>query len=568
MKARLIVLMAVLALTLSLTGAAYADAPVDGPVQPNTISTFTLTPSTAYPGDTVTAHFDFTVANADLGSPNVFCIYYTNSVFDNAPSGNKTSNLGDVYSADWDGVTDCPDSGALREWKLSTAAPDAGAEFGDFIEFTFTVPAGAASDTFRLRQHNTDPTVLPPVSGVNLALTIGAFGSTIYVANDAAGCGGNTPCLTGPGALNQAIDSVAGPGTVFVLGAYLMSPNTPADLTTAKTVTVAGAGGSTINMAAGTCSGAALAVNNAGAALTVQNLTLDGTCAAGNHSTAIQASAGALNVSNVTVRDFGGTGIGVQASAGTVVVEGSTFLNNNTALDGTGGALYAFANNVNTNTSANAATNVGADDNVKCNYWASYNIAGAGAAQYEQRLGSGVSTYIEGAGALTLGRAALPNTGSNHVLVNLGRDTANPPFHNGTVAGLGALVSDFFVACTSRGGTDAGAISVQADNVSPASGGLRLFRIQNTADCSPSTNTACWSYDGVSSIVAGATLTALAANEGHYVIGNGTDPTAVTLRDLSANGLPSSSGPVVLGVLIVAVMFALSAILRKRMTRA
>ncbi len=148
------------------------------------------------------------------------------------------------------------------------------------------------------------------------------------------------------------------------------------------------------------------------------------------------------------MRDFAGSGIGVAAAAGTVVVEGSNFNNNNVALDGNGGTLYAFANNVNTNTSLNAATNIGGD-NVKCNYWNSYNIDDL--TQYEKRLGAPVSTYIEGTGALTLGRADLTAGTGNRVIVNMGRST--PPFNNGTVLGLGAQTSDFFAFCLSPGGT-------------------------------------------------------------------------------------------------------------------
>ena len=176
MKPRLFVLIIVLVLALSLTGAVYADAPE--PLEPNTIGLFTITPATVHPGDTVTFHFEFTVANADLSRPNVFCIYYAGSAFDNAPAGNTTSNLGDVYTADWDGVTDCPANGALHEWKLSVATPNADAQYGDFIDFSFTVPASAASDTFRLRQANANPPVTF-FSGDNRALTVTAGGHPV-----------------------------------------------------------------------------------------------------------------------------------------------------------------------------------------------------------------------------------------------------------------------------------------------------------------------------------------------------------------------------------------------------
>ncbi len=81
---------------------------------------------------------------------------------------------------------------------------------------------------------------------------------------------------------------------MFVLGDYLMTPGTSADLATAKTVTLSGVGSASINMAAGTCSGAAL-VNNGGT-LTIQNLAIDGTCASASRSAALRNDAGTLTV--------------------------------------------------------------------------------------------------------------------------------------------------------------------------------------------------------------------------------------------------------------------------------
>lgn len=169
MKPQLFVLIIALALALSLAGAVYAEAPE--PIEPNTIGAFTITPSTVHPGETVTFHFDFTIANADLSNPNVFCIYYASSAFDNAPAGNKTSHLGNVYTADWSGATNCPANGTLHEWKLSVATPNADAQYGDFIDFSFTVPTAAGSDTFRLRQANANPPITF-LSGDNRALIV------------------------------------------------------------------------------------------------------------------------------------------------------------------------------------------------------------------------------------------------------------------------------------------------------------------------------------------------------------------------------------------------------------
>ena len=412
------------------------------------------------------------------------------------------------------------------------------AEFGDTVSFSFVVPTGTSTEIFRLRQRN----ATAQVGGSNRTLTVNSIGATVYVANDSASCGSYSPCLTGPGALNIAVDSVTGPGDVFVLGDYLMSPNAAADLTTAKTVTISGVGAASINMAAGICSGAVV-VNNSGA-LTIQNLAFDGTCASGNRTAAIRNDAGTLNVRNVTVRDFAGSGSGVAAAGGTVVVEGSAFSGNQAALDGNGGALYAFANNVTTNLGASAATNVETDDNVRCNYWTSYNVSGGDSAvQFEERLGSSASTYVEGAGDLTLGRASLAADTGSRVIVNLGRSTSAPPFGNGTVTGLGSLTSDFFVVCLARDTTGSvrGDLTIDADNVTPGLTGHRLYHIASTTDCSPATNTACWDYTGQSSASAGASLLDPTDNGGHYVIGNEVDPTAIAISSFTANGSASTN---------------------------
>jgi hypothetical protein len=556
MKPRLLVAFIALAVVLSLASIAAAGT--------NTITSFTITPSIVYPGDTVTFHFDFNVAPGDVASPNVFCIYYADADYNGVPTGNVTSNLGDIYTADWSGTTDCPDSGALNEWKLYILNPDNDAEFGDFIQFSFIIPGAGSTDTFRLRQDNTNPAVLPFAgSGANTLLTVNAFGGSIYVANDATGCGSNSPCLTGGTALNTALDNVTGPGDVFVLGDYLMSPNTTADLTTAKTVTLSGVGGASINMAAGACSGAGIV--NDGGALTIQNLAIDGTCATGNRSAAIRNDAGTLNMKNVTVRDFAASGIGVAAAGGATVVEGSNFNNNNVALDGSGGTLYAFANNVNTNTSLNAATNIGGD-NVKCNYWNSYNITDA--AQYEKRLGAPVSTYIEGTGTLALGRAELTAGTGSRVIVNMGRGA--PPFNNGTVLGLGAQTSDFFAFCLSRTGTDLGTITVTSDAVAAGANGHRLYRIDDTTECSPSTNTQCWDHTGATSAggAVSAPLTPTSSTEGQYVVGNQVDPTAITLSDLDATSAVTPWPLILAAVVVAAAMSALGLMVRQRTAKA
>ncbi|HTP07319.1 MAG TPA: hypothetical protein VMP08_03665, partial [Anaerolineae bacterium] len=353
----------------------------------------------------------------------------------------------------------------------------------------------------------------------------------------------------GTSALNRALDGVSDPagtgtpGVVTVLGAYNLGGSVTADLTTAKEVTVnGGVGASIVN--SGACANAMLNNANAGAVLTVENLALNGSCVGGQRTAGILTSAGNTSVRNVNVQNFTGNGnVGLSAAGGTVVVEGSTFSGNQAALDGNGGILYAFANNVITNLGASAAINVEAGDNVRCNYWSSYNVSGGDSvAQFEERLGSPASTYIEGSGALTLGRASLAAGTGSRVIVNLGRSISAPPFGNGTVIGLGSLTSDFFVVCLARDGSVRGDLTITADNVTPGPTGHRLYHITSTIDCSPATNTTCWDYAGQSSTLAGAALVDSTTNDGHFVIGNQVDPTAIAVSSFTASGSSHTNG--------------------------
>lgn len=558
---RLIIVLTTL-LALLITGVAYAESEnPEGPSAPETISTFTITPSSAYVGDSVTFSIEFTVATLDVNNPNTLCLYYTDNDYTSTFNavGDLTSDLGDTYvQTDEDGTLGnatggCPGLAGAYAIAWSIADPSDDAEFGDAFGFSFTVPTNANTQNLRLRQRNGSG----QVGGSNKTLTILTVGATVYVANDTATCGTNTPCIIGANALNWALDNVLTPGTVIVLGAYNMNPTATADLTTAKTILLTGATGASLNNAAGVCSANAMvAVNNGSASLTVTNLTLDGSCSSGNRTAGILTSSGSSNVrtGTTTIRDFTGTGnAGVEVSGGTSVVENNTFANNEAAMEQSGtGTLFAFANNVSTNTGALAAVASGASNNVKCNYWGSYSIDPTLSGDFAERLGSAVVSYVEGAGALVLGNASIaaPSSGTQ-VLINLGRNTVNPPFNNGTVTGLGALVSDFFAACLSRNSSGPGTVTIIGDNQTPGLSGFRLYEITNEAECSPADNTFCWDYagavsggnptgtpgsgdDSICSSGAGCTVVDESASEGLFVVGNGLDPTALSLTSFEA----------------------------------
>ena len=570
-------------LTLLATRVAYAgpDEPTV-PTGPDTISTFTITPSSAFVGDSVTFDIDFTVALADIDVLNVLCIYYQDSDYI-APLnavGDLTSGLGDTYTqTDEDGTPsnptgDCPGLPNNYSVAWSVSNPDDFADAGDTVSFSFTIPTGANTETFRLRQRNPGGWV----GLLNRTLTILTVGATAYVANDTATCGANTPCKTGQDALNWALDNVTSPGTVIVLGTYNMNPAITADLTTAKTVILTGSSGASLNNAPGACSSNAMVeVNHAAASLTVNNLTIDGTCSSGNRSAGVLNTDGSTTVSTGTnaIRDFSGAGnAAAEVAGGAMVVENNTFDNNNTAMEQNGGTLYAFANNVTTNTGGNAAVHTSGTFNVRCNYWGSATISASMSADYSERLGAQVASYTEGTGSLTLGNATLAAAGSgsgSQVLVNMGRSTVNPPFNNGTATGLGALVSDFFAACQSRDGNAIGAITIAGDGVMPGADGFRLYEIMDATECSPSDNSACWDYagslppTGIAQCTSGAgcSVTDESASEGHFVVGNQLDPTALSLTTFTATSAAQPWIPVALALAVLGLMGGLI-LLRKR----
>ena len=92
MKTRLLSIIVALALVLSLVGVVAAA--------PEVVSSFTITPSSVYPGDSVTMSIDFTVAPGDLAVENTLCLYFVDADYSTPLNGigNLTSALSDTYA--------------------------------------------------------------------------------------------------------------------------------------------------------------------------------------------------------------------------------------------------------------------------------------------------------------------------------------------------------------------------------------------------------------------------------------------------------------------------------------
>ncbi len=164
MKPRLLSTLIALAVVLSLAGIVMAA--------PSVVSGFSITPDTAYAGNTVAFRVDFNVAFADLTTRNTLCFYYQDANYDATFGGlaNVTSNLGDSYvksvqTTAGSASTNCAGLPGYKILEYSTAAANDFADGGDWVTFNFTVPAGATTQTFRLRQRNA---VRPPWAYVQL----------------------------------------------------------------------------------------------------------------------------------------------------------------------------------------------------------------------------------------------------------------------------------------------------------------------------------------------------------------------------------------------------------------
>lgn len=543
-KIKLLALFTIIFALLALAGGATAQ-------EPQAVTGVTITPGSIVAGNTITVQVDFDVPNTAV--LNAICLYYLNSQIPSAPSGlpgSVTSTLGDTYSVELgtssgDGTTNCPGVGGRWAVEFFVNDPDDFADGGDSFTFTMFIPVSTptGSKTLTFRQYN--PGLINTLNGT---FTVLSAPSTIYVSNT-AGCGGNSPCYTGPSALQQAITDIADGGTIFIYSTFSQGGGITATLSGSKNVTISGINTPVIENGGGTCTGAMIDHQGSGT-LTFIIASMNGACAVGARTEGILQSGPGQTIvrdSFTTFRNFSASGAAaLRVTNGTLVASGNSFLANQRAFDQSGGTLYAFANNVNTNLGPDAATRSVGNYNVTCNYWGSATISGFDP-DFDERLGAPVVTYVEGSGAQTLGAASLADNGGTQVIVNMGRSIN--PFNNGTVIGLGARVSDYFAVCGTRGSDTAGDITIVGDNVTPGPLGFHLHAIADPTECSPSTNTDCWddlSGGGSSCFSTGCSVSSASASippsypsmpmDGHYVVGNELDPTAVNLLTVTLQG--------------------------------
>jgi hypothetical protein len=336
-----------------------------------------------------------------------------------------------------------------------------------------------------------------------------AMAAEVYADPSDATCGGNSPCYSGSGAIQSALNSTASGGVVHVLNNHTAN----ASLTCAGNVTLSGASGATVtwNGAAGSL----FTANNC--AMTVKGLSLDG---------------------------------GSTASAFTAI--------------GTG-TLTAYANNLTHFTGAYTGSGT---PSIGHNYWGTqvYSApapAGMPAAEWLKRMGAPVSSYAEGSGGASLGSATLTGGTGIAVIVNFGRGTANAPFTNGVAGHVDAMCSAFYDYFT-LGGSGSWTLHLPVD-ATPAGcvdntlNQNRMLRITDIAQCAP-TDSACWhavpavTHTGSDLALAGLTAADL---DGTHFVANDTGGGTPTAIGVSLFGRNIETSNLWLGLVLAAGGFAL-----------
>jgi hypothetical protein len=522
---------------------------------PEAISLFSISPSPVYPGNPITFDIEWTggATGLSVGDGHALCIYYSVN-FNNTigltsdgftAAGNVYSIIGDTYvkegpSSLGGSTTNCPISpGSYVVGYVKTEASGGITEVQDILMITIIVPREAATTTVYLRQRRY-PDGGSSWTGIDLrftSVTINPAANSVYAGSQVQ-CGSNQPCYD---TIQQGINYVASGGVVNVMGAFIENVDTR---------------GRSLTLQRG----------SAGASITA------------NANNAITVAGG-----TVVIRDLAITAdepaVAINVGGGMVTVKGCTIdANAGTAFGCGGGTLSAYANNF-TNVVA-ATSGTGCTASLKHNYWGTYDGSGPvglGNA-WNARLGNMVASYADGyinapGGVVTLNGATMGGGMGTAVIVSHGKNY--PPFGNGIAEYIYSMCGeyyDFFV----RGGSGNWNLVLPVDNNIACNANVRdlgaLYKISNIADCGSATNPACWDRvtTGVSIVGQSLQVSGLSASElegTQYVVGSsdGSDPTAIQLRNLTASSTRNVWLP--LAFLLIALGFGCGGLILARQRR-
>ena len=427
--------------------------------------------------------------------------------------GSGLSGLGDP-------TANCPSStGKYVVGFVVTEASGGIQNIEDILEITIIVPREAATESVILRQRR-DPAGASGWSSIALrtaSVTIYPAANTVF-AGSPAQCGSSIPCYP---IAQRAIDYVATGGIVNIMGSFTENVVIGRSMTLQR--------------------------GNTSASLT----------SAGNNTISIDDG-------TVVIKDFaviaGGTTAAINVNGGIVTVKGNAIdANSSVAFNCLGGSLNAYANNLsNLGTAKNGSA---CTANLAHNWWGTYDGSGpiGLGSDWDARLGNLVESYSDGylsvpGGNVTLGGASMGGGTGTAIIVSHGKDY--PPFGNGIAKYINSMCGiyfDFFV----RGGSGNWNVVMPVDNNPECTANVlnqhAVFKITNIADCAMLGDPACWDPVTVGVSIIGQTLQvsgipAFELSGTQYVVGStdGSDPTAIRLRSLTASSARNTGLPITL----------------------
>ncbi len=305
----------------------------------------------------------------------------------------------------------------------------------------------------------------------------------IYVGSLLAVCNGLTPCTDD---VVAAFATVADDGWITILDDYTVHEGLTSGNGGAHHVLVDGPGTLTWD---GGLGGALFTVGDGNVTFDTVSLVAisPGTAVAitGTGNLTIQHSANSIMSFNVVV-DMDGSG--------TAVIKGNDLSGNDTLFAQSSGTLIAYANNADKfDTVLDSADGTA---NLRHNWWGRYDgavPAGLDAAAWAARLGAPIQNWAEGSNSATLGGAQLSGGSGTAVIISHGR--TNAPFGQPIAADVADLCSDyydFFIV----GGSGTWQVAVPVDDNPDCNqrvrDEMRLYWIENIADCATPGSSICW----------------------------------------------------------------------------
>jgi hypothetical protein len=531
---RVVAALTVLALLFSLNGIAAAQ-------EPNTVSNFSISPSSASIGTSVEFQGDYTVTNPGTDQVAI-CFYFATA---DASSWNTNfTGLGSVAGVNFTKYSDsnpCPSAsgyGNIGFYATSTG----NAAFGDTFEQDVDVPSIATgSKIVAVRQYEGSDCSLSGLGTGTCTLvnydstnfTVESAPNTVYAASSTSACSGYDPCYT---SLSSAYSAVAAGGTLYVVD------DMPAEsLTINKNLTLASASPGSI--------------------------TGDGS------SNAVSVGNGTVNIIDLAITQ-GGAGNTVNVVGGTVTIKGCSIDGGGTtAIFQGAGTVTAYANNV-TNYGSQA---INGTVSAPHNWWGTYTSqpTGVTSADWGKRLGAEIESWGED----TLGDASISGGTGTGVVISHGRGSGNAPFDQATTEDGNSQCSDYYDFFVAPGGSGTWDVTVPIDDIGGCDAvynnrALFLFDASGTCMTSGSPDVDCWDHlvDNLGYTVAqlgnrklrwsGAST----ANLGGTPLASGNqdlnDPTAINMVSVSA----SSNIWLAVGLVVGVSVLALGAlvVLRKR----